>query len=48
MGGFIVMYIAEKQVFPRLAKGIAVVKKKGLGRVKKRKEYKVILEDLRI
>ena len=48
MGGFVVMYLAERQVFPRLAKGIAVLKKKGLGRVKKRKGYKVVLEDLRI
>ena len=47
LGGFVVMYLAEKLVFPRLAKFIAVVKKKVLGRVKKRKEYKVVLEDLR-
>ena len=46
------MYLAERQFFPRLAKVIGDLKVKWRirrGREgKKRKEYKLILEDLRV
>ena len=45
VGGFIVSHIGEKWIFPRLAKAIEQWKKRLLKRQKKRKEYKVILEE---
>jgi cation-transporting P-type ATPase 13A2 len=43
--GFAVGYLGENWIFPRLAKWIGVTKKSLLKREKKRKEYKIILED---
>ena len=48
LGGFVCMYFAEKMIFPPLAKLIGKMNTKWRGKQKKRKEYKVILEDLRI
>ena len=48
MGGFACSYLAEKQFFPRLAKWIGKANTKWRGKQKKRKEYKLILEDVRI
>jgi cation-transporting P-type ATPase 13A2 len=45
VAGFVVGYISEKWTFPRLAKIIEKWKKTLLKREKKRKEYKLILED---
>lgn len=48
LGGFCCMYLAEKLFFPRLAKVIGKLIIKVRGRVKKRKEYKIVMEDMRI
>ena len=48
VGGFGVAYLAERQVFPRLAKWVGKAKKRWGAREKKRKGYKVVLEVLRI
>ena len=48
IGGFACMFLAERQVFPRLAKWIGRANVRWRGKVKKRKEYKIILEDMRI
>ena len=47
LGGFIFMYLSERLVFPRLAKAIGKLKTRWKRTPKRRKEYKVILEDLR-
>lgn len=48
IGGFAVSYLAERQVFPRLARLIGKVKQRLSKTPKKRKEYKIIAEDMRI
>ncbi len=48
IGGFACMYLAERQIFPRLAKVIGKLKTRIRGGGKKRKEYKVIIEGLRM
>ena len=48
IGGFGCMYLAERLVFPRLAKWVGRANARWRGKQKKRKEYKVVLEDLRI
>ncbi|KAG8630313.1 hypothetical protein KVT40_001932 [Elsinoe batatas] len=49
VGGFVVQWAGERVVLPRVAKGVGVVKERlRQGRGKKRKEYKVILEGMRI
>jgi cation-transporting ATPase 13A3/4/5 len=48
LGGFVCMYIAERAIFPRVAKWIGKLRTRWKGTQKKRKEYKLILEDLRI
>jgi cation-transporting ATPase 13A3/4/5 len=45
LGGFAIGYVGEIWTFPRLAKAIEQWKKSLLKRQKKRKEYKVILEE---
>ena len=47
-GGFLCMYMSERQLFPPLAKWVGKASMKWRGKQKKRKEYKLILEDLRI
>lgn len=47
VGGFAVSYLTERQVFPALAKWIGVAKKRIKGGEKKRKEYKILLEEMR-
>jgi len=44
--GFVASYVGERIVFPRLAKQMARFGKRVWGLHKKRKEYKVILEDV--
>lgn len=48
LGGFVCMYLAERLLFPHLSKWIGKVKTEWRGKTKKRKEYKVILDDMRI
>lgn len=49
VGAFCVSYLAERQVLPRLARWIGKFSQKVLRRqTKKRKEYKIIAEDMRI
>jgi cation-transporting ATPase 13A3/4/5 len=48
LGGFAVSYVAERQVLPSLARVIGKTIQKFSRTPKKRKEYKVILEDMRI
>lgn len=48
LGAFAVSYLAERQFLPVLARLIGKVKQKFSKIPKKRKEYKVILEDMRI
>ena len=45
---FATSYLLERQLFPRLAKWIGVWMLKVRGREKKRKEYKVVMQDMRI
>lgn len=48
IGAFLVSYLAERQLFPSLARGIGKLKQRFSKTPKKRKEYKIILEDMRI
>ncbi|WPG97456.1 putative cation-transporting atpase [Acrodontium crateriforme] len=48
VGGFSCSYLAEKHIFPLLAKWIGNAIQKSRGVPKKRKEYKVIAKDMRI
>lgn len=48
VGYFACSYLAERQLFPRMAKWIGRFNQRVRGREKKRKEYKVVLEDMRI
>ena len=46
--GYIALaWMSENYVFPRLSKYIGIFKSKVLGKVKKRKQYKVVLEEMR-
>ncbi|EGP85061.1 uncharacterized protein MYCGRDRAFT_46026 [Zymoseptoria tritici IPO323] len=47
-GGFAVSYIAERQILPTLARVLGKTIQKFSRTPKKRKEYKIILEDMRI
>ncbi|KAK5135917.1 hypothetical protein LTR08_004375 [Meristemomyces frigidus] len=47
VGYFACSYLAERQIFPRLSKWIGRFNQRVRGRQKKRKEYKLILEDMR-
>lgn len=48
IGSFACSYLAERQLFPRLAKWIGKARTKWRGRQKKTKEYKIIKEGMRI
>ncbi|KAK0259419.1 hypothetical protein B0A54_02868 [Friedmanniomyces endolithicus] len=48
VGMFGVSYLAERQVFPRLAKWVGTFNQRFRGKEKKKKGYKVVLEDMRI
>ncbi|KAI7563172.1 hypothetical protein KC343_g21528 [Hortaea werneckii] len=48
IGFFACSYLAEKQIFPRLARWIGRVSQRIRGKVKKRKTYKVILEEMKV
>ncbi|KAK5166268.1 uncharacterized protein LTR77_008529 [Saxophila tyrrhenica] len=48
IGGFCCMYLSERLLFPRLAKAIGKGYVRVSGKVKKRKEYKEIIEKMRI
>ncbi|KXT01461.1 hypothetical protein AC578_9529 [Pseudocercospora eumusae] len=48
IGGFAVSYLAERQFFPHLARLIGKVKQRMSKTPKKRKEYKIIAEEMRI
>ena len=48
VGMFGVSYLAERQVFPRLAKWVGTFNQRFRGKEKKRKGYKVVLEDMRV
>jgi cation-transporting ATPase 13A2 len=48
MGSFACSYLAERQIFPRLAGLVGRARVRWTGRAKKRKAYKVILEGMRI
>lgn len=47
LGGFAVSYLSERQIFPHVSRIIGKVVHR-FGKPKKRKEYKIILEDMRI
>lgn len=48
IGYFVIAWIAEKYVYPRLAKLIGVIKEKVNRVAKKRKIYKVVREKMRV
>ncbi|KAF2721341.1 hypothetical protein K431DRAFT_303553 [Polychaeton citri CBS 116435] len=48
IGSFAISYLCERLVFQRLARAIAYVNRNWRGKQKKRKEYKLIMEDMRI
>ncbi|KAK4983511.1 hypothetical protein LTR50_007185 [Elasticomyces elasticus] len=48
VGGFVCSYVAEKLLFPHLARWIGKAKERWGGRKKKRKQYKTVLESMRI
>ena len=47
-GYFACAYLAERQLFPHMARWIAQFNRSVCGKYKKRKEYKLILEDMRM
>lgn len=47
-GYFVCSYVAERLVLPRLAAGLGRLNQRVSGRRKKRKEYKVILDEMRV
>ncbi|KAF2171020.1 hypothetical protein M409DRAFT_18993 [Zasmidium cellare ATCC 36951] len=48
IGAFFVSYLAERQIFPRMARILGKLVQKMRRTAKKRKEYKVIAEEMRI